>query len=44
MSSTTGLKPAMAAPTATPTKPASEIGVSMMREDPNSASMPLLTA
>src|SRR6202020_2356054 len=38
--STTGRRPVMAAPTATPVKPASEIGVSTTRLAPNSSSRP----
>src|SRR5579862_6691624 len=38
--STTGRRPAMAAPTPTPVNPASEIGVSTMRSAPNSSTRP----
>ena len=37
ISSTTGLRPVAAAPTAAPTNAASEIGVSRMRSGPNSS-------
>src|SRR5450755_348478 len=40
MMSTTGRNPVMAAPTASPVKPASEIGVSSTRSLPNSSSRP----
>src|SRR5271165_3834669 len=40
MMSTTGRKPVIAAPTATPVKPASEIGVSTTRFAPNSSTSP----
>src|SRR5271165_572503 len=40
MMSTTGRKPVIAAPTATPVKPASEIGVSTTRFAPNSSTNP----
>src|ERR1039458_5047837 len=40
MMSTTGRIPVMAAPTATPVKPASEIGVSTTRPAPNSSTNP----
>src|SRR5690242_14823326 len=40
MMSTTGRMPAMAAPTASPVKPASEIGVSSTRSLPNSSTSP----
>src|SRR6266446_697117 len=40
MMSTTGRKPVIAAPTATPVNPASEIGVSTTRRVPNSATSP----
>src|ERR1700674_3472458 len=40
MISTTGRSPVMAAPTASPVKPASEIGVSSTRSLPNSSSKP----
>src|SRR5579863_10422676 len=40
MMSTTGRSPVMAAPTATPVKPASEIGVSTTRAAPNSSTNP----
>src|SRR5579863_2062236 len=40
MMSTTGRKPVIAAPTPTPVKPASEIGVSTTREVPNSSTRP----
>ena len=43
MMSTTGRKPVMAAPTARPVKPASEIGVSMTRSLPNSSTRPFTT-
>src|SRR5713226_2909908 len=38
--STTGRKPVMAAPTPTPVKPASEMGVSTTRSEPNSSTNP----
>src|SRR5215470_17367652 len=38
--STTGRMPVMAAPTATPVKPASEMGVSITRPEPNSSTSP----
>src|SRR5882724_2745295 len=40
MMSTTGRRPVMAAPTPTPVKPASEIGVSTTRSAPNSSTNP----
>src|ERR1017187_8868250 len=40
MISTTGRMPVMAAPTAIPVKPASEIGVSITRRTPNSCTRP----
>src|SRR5450631_3802949 len=40
MMSTTGRRPVMAAPTPTPVKPASEIGVSTTRSEPNSSTSP----
>src|SRR5258708_28783833 len=40
MMSTTGRRPVMAAPTATPVNPASEIGVSTTRFAPNSSTRP----
>src|SRR5467141_1530253 len=40
MMSTTGRSPVMAAPTPTPVKPASEIGVSTTRSPPNSSTSP----
>src|ERR1700688_2429982 len=40
MMSTTGRKPVIAAPTPTPVKPASEIGVSTTRSAPNSSTKP----
>src|SRR6516165_9327585 len=40
MMSTTGLKPVIAAPTAIPVNPASEIGVSITRLVPNSSTSP----
>src|SRR5450755_1267026 len=40
MMSTTGRRPVMAAPTPTPVKPASEIGVSTTRSAPNSSTSP----
>jgi hypothetical protein len=43
MNSTIGLIPAMAAPTPSPAKPCSVIGVSMIRFGPNSSSRPWLT-
>src|SRR5205814_582993 len=43
MMSTTGRSPVIAAPTAIPVKPASEIGVSRMRSLPNSSTMPVST-
>src|SRR5580765_2586549 len=43
MMSTIGRRPAMAAPTPSPLKPASEIGVSMMRSLPNSSTRPVST-
>src|SRR3989442_1610863 len=43
MMSTTGRIPVMAAPTAIPVKPASEIGVSSTRSLPNSSTRPLST-
>src|SRR6516164_2799404 len=43
MISTTGRKPVMAAPTATPVKPASEMGVSSTRSGPNSSTRPVRT-
>ena len=41
INSTIGRKPFIAAPTAIPAKPSSEIGVSIIRFDENSSSMPL---
>src|ERR1700687_4065120 len=41
--STTGRRPVMAAPTPTPVKPASEIGVSTTRSAPNSSTKPVST-
>ncbi len=43
MMSTTGRRPAMAAPTARPVNPASEIGVSTTRSLPNSSNSPFTT-
>jgi hypothetical protein len=43
MISTTGRPPAIAAPTAAPTKPSSEIGVSRTRSSPNSSISPAVT-
>jgi hypothetical protein len=43
MNSMIGLKPTMAAPTPTPAKPSSVIGVSTTRISPNSWSRPLET-
>ena len=43
MMSTIGRSPAIAAPTPRPVKPASEIGVSMMRSLPNSSTRPVST-
>src|SRR6267378_3731019 len=43
MISTTGLIPVIAAPTAIPVKPASDMGVSTMRSVPNSSTSPLRT-
>src|SRR5215467_7324130 len=43
MMSTTGRIPVMAAPSAMPVKPASEIGVSLTRSGPNSSTRPLST-
>src|SRR6185295_4309135 len=43
MMSTIGRRPAIAAPTPMPLKPASEIGVSMMRSFPNSSTRPVST-
>src|SRR5882762_3919405 len=43
MMSTTGRRPVIAAPTATPVNPASEIGVSMKRDFPNSSTSPYNT-
>src|SRR5262245_30470615 len=43
MMSTTGFIPVIAAPTAIPVKPASEIGVSMTRSVPNSCTSPVRT-
>src|SRR5947207_11866309 len=43
MMSTTGRMPAMAAPTANPVNPASEIGVSTTRSLPNSSTRPFTT-
>src|SRR6516165_10255000 len=43
MISTTGRKPVIAAPTAIPVKPGSEIGVSRMRSGPNSCTSPVRT-
>src|SRR6476661_1577460 len=43
MISTTGFMPVIAAPTAMPVKPASEIGVSMTRSVPNSFTSPVRT-
>src|SRR6202051_1511111 len=40
MMSTTGRKPVIAAPTPIPVKPASDIGVSRTRSDPNSSTRP----
>src|SRR6201998_2937981 len=40
MMSTTGRKPVIAAPTPIPVNPASEIGVSKTRSDPNSSTSP----
>src|SRR6202049_3034531 len=40
MMSTTGRRPVIAAPTASPVKPASEIGVSITRSVPNSSTRP----
>src|ERR1700716_1319756 len=40
MISTTGRSPVIAAPTPTPVKPASEIGVSTTRSEPNSSTSP----
>jgi len=41
--STTGRSPSMAAPTPTPVKPDSQMGVSMMRFSPNSLRSPWVT-
>ena len=41
--STIGRSPDMAAPTPSPVKPSSVMGVSSTRMGPNSSSMPLLT-
>ncbi len=41
--SMTGRRPTMAAPTPTPAKPSSVMGVSMTRRSPNSWSRPRLT-
>src|SRR5262245_49144236 len=43
MMSTIGLMPVIAAPTPRPVNPASEIGVSMTREGPNSCTRPVST-
>jgi hypothetical protein len=43
MMSTIGRIPVIAAPTPMPVKPASEMGVSMMRSLPNSSTSPLST-
>jgi len=43
MNSHIGLRPAMAAPTVRPAKPASVIGASMTLEEPNLPKRPLLT-
>ena len=43
MSSTIGCNPAIAAPMASPVNPASVIGVSSTRWEPNSSTNPLLT-
>src|SRR5437660_1074901 len=43
MMSTTGRRPVIAAPSAMPVKPASEIGVSMTRRGPNSSTRPFST-
>ena len=43
MNSTIGFSPAKAAPTPSPAKPISVIGVSMTRFGPNSSSRPWLT-
>ena len=43
MNSTTGRRPAMAAPTPIPAKPSSAMGVSTTRVGPNSSSRPRLT-
>ena len=43
MNSMMGTSPAMAAPTPTPAKPSSVIGVSTTRIGPNSSSRPRLT-
>src|SRR5262249_52356518 len=43
MMSTTGRIPVIAAPTASPVKPASEIGVSSTRSGPNSSTSPFRT-
>ena len=43
MNSTIGLRPAIAAPTPTPAKPCSVIGVSITRLAPNSCSKPCVT-
>src|SRR5690349_8530945 len=43
MMSTTGRRPVMAAPTAIPVKPASEMGVSRTRSGPNSSTKPVST-
>src|SRR5579864_8945181 len=40
MMSTTGLSPVIAAPTPTPVNPASEMGVSITRSEPNSSTNP----
>ena len=42
-SSTTGRSPIQAAPMAAPTKPSSEIGVSITRSSPNSSNSPFVT-
>ena len=42
MNSTIGFSPAKAAPTASPAKPCSVIGVSITRRAPNSSSRPWL--
>ena len=43
MNSITGRRPTIAAPTPTPAKPSSVIGVSTIRIGPNSSSRPRLT-